>query len=348
MPALRPQHLLFALGLAVVPSAASPANLLTNSTFDTDLSGWLVVNDSLSQVTFDATLDANSSPTSGSARYAKAAGMSCVPNLYQCVDGITAGKAYDLGGSINIPIGQPANSDAFIALAWFTGAACTASRIVAPAAGVIPTFGVWTSVSANNEVAPAGAVSAAVNVTGCNPLGLPLDANFDQLFLQPSSTVPPFTDIRVLIEGPVRVAPGGPVEYGVRVKNLGPNLATGIRPGVYLPSGLGGVVVAGGGTYDPATGFLSWPLFDNIAVGGEQLFSFTLPNPVDGKGYAVAAMINGDTDYSNNTVAFQLAPATEPVPALAPWAAALLSLLLLAAAAPRVARRPSRRSILRS
>jgi hypothetical protein len=143
------------------------------------------------------------------------------------------------------------------------------------------------------------------------------------------------------VEGPIRVPPGLPVQYRVRVKNLGPQPALGIRAGVYLPPGLVGVVVAGGGSYDPVQGWLSWPLFDQIDAGGEQVFTFTLPDLVKGKGYAVAAMLNGDTDYSNNTVAFQLTPAAPTataIPALGPWGFGALWWLLVAAAALRFAR----------
>lgn len=179
------------------------------------------------------------------------------------------------------------------------------------------------------QVAPAGAASALVNVAGCNAVIAPVRVNFDSLFFQASTALPRCTDIALFVEGPVRVAPGVPVEYRVRVMNLGPQIAPGIRAGVYLPPGLVGLMVGNGGTYDSSQGWLSWPLFDQIDPGGEQLFSFTLPDPVRGEGYAVVAMRNGDTDYSNNTVAFQLSPAgATPVPALTSLAVALLSLCL--------------------
>src|SRR5208282_220221 len=103
------------LALGVAASAAAGPNLLTNPNFDVDLSGRTVINDMYSQVTFDPTLDVNSSPSSGSALYAKTAvgESACYPNLYQCVGGITPGKPYDYGGWAYIPIGQPAQSDAF-------------------------------------------------------------------------------------------------------------------------------------------------------------------------------------------------------------------------------------------
>jgi hypothetical protein len=168
---VRHRSFLVVLGLGVAMSASSAPNLLSNSHFDTDLSGWIVVNDSFLQMTFDATLDANSSLTSGSAKFTKAAGMSCVPNLYQCVGGLTPGKPYDFGGSVYIPGGQPANTDAFVALVWFTGAACTGSRIVSPAAGPVLTLGAWTGASQIGQVAPAGVTSAAMNITACNAGG---------------------------------------------------------------------------------------------------------------------------------------------------------------------------------
>ena len=121
------------------------------------------------QVTFDPTLDVNSSPSSGSALYAKPAGGStCYPNLYQCVGGITPGKPYDYGGWAYIPIGQPALSDAFTNAQWFTGPACSGVRIVSPGAGPFLTYGAWSFNSVTGQVAPAGAASALVDVAGCN------------------------------------------------------------------------------------------------------------------------------------------------------------------------------------
>jgi hypothetical protein len=321
------------------PALAAP-NLLSNPGFDTDLSSWTVVGNPGLQISFDPTLDAASSPTSGSAKVLHVtSSFSCQLDLFQCVPGITPGKTYDFGGSILIPSMQPpVFGEGIIDAAWRSGSACTGTRTViqVPAGPVFQSTqaGSWVAVTSTGNIAPAGTQSLQVNIGVCttDPAST-VQVNFDDLFVQLGATLPPpAIDLILIVEGPIRPTPGGPVQYILRVQNPGPVMATLIRPGVYIPPGLSGVIVNGGGNYNAVNGFISWPPFDHIDVGGEQTFSFTLPDAPNATGFAVVAAAQGDTNYANNTVAFALAGPAPAIPALAPAMLGLLFVLVLGSA----------------
>jgi uncharacterized repeat protein (TIGR01451 family) len=116
---------------------------------------------------------------------------------------------------------------------------------------------------------------------------------------------PTLTDLRVLIEGPVMFGPGVPVEYTVGAQNLGPRIAQNVAVSVRLPLGTTGVAVAGG-TFDAASGMVSWPNVGTLAVGGQQMFSFSIINPPPTQGVASVFSDNHETDYFNNLLPFNL------------------------------------------
>jgi len=138
---------------------------------------------------------------------------------------------------------------------------------------------------------------------------------------------PTLTDLRVLVEGPVVFGPGVPVEYTVGAQNLGPRIAQNVAVSVRLPLGISGVAVAGG-TFDAASGLVSWPIVSTLAVGGQHVFSFSIINPPLTQGVASVFSDNHETDYFNNVLPFSLS-ANTAVPGLGSRLLGMLAAVLL-------------------
>ncbi|MFO1351261.1 MAG: hypothetical protein U1F68_11555 [Gammaproteobacteria bacterium] len=98
-----------------------------------------------------------------------------------------------------------------------------------------------------------------------------------------------------------------------------------------LPTGLTGVVVSNGGSYDPTTGIVTWPLLPAMAPGETAVYTVTLPPQPAGATVLVSANVTTpttETTTANNTSTAQVVvPAV--IPTLSFWAMAILSLGLL-------------------
>jgi len=93
--------LLVALLAASLPASSAAQNLLSNGSFDTDLSSWSQADPPFGTNAF-STLDANGSPSSGSALVTNnSAAASRNPGLTQCRPA-TAGVFYDYGATARV------------------------------------------------------------------------------------------------------------------------------------------------------------------------------------------------------------------------------------------------------
>ncbi|WP_375416128.1 T9SS type A sorting domain-containing protein [uncultured Hymenobacter sp.] len=87
-------------------------------------------------------------------------------------------------------------------------------------------------------------------------------------------------DIVNSVSGPTAAGPGSQVTYTVTTSNLGSLPATNVVPTLQLPADLAGVVVSGSGTYDSATGLVTFGAASLLAAGGTPAMntvSFTAP-----------------------------------------------------------------------
>ncbi|MFD1873665.1 beta strand repeat-containing protein [Hymenobacter bucti] len=82
----------------------------------------------------------------------------------------------------------------------------------------------------------------------------------------PNNNVAPLTlplapraDVTTTISGPSTIAPNSSATYFVTTRNVGPSAASAVNTTVQLPTGLGGVVVSGGGSYDANSGLVTFP-----------------------------------------------------------------------------------------
>lgn len=154
---------------------------------------------------------------------------------------------------------------------------------------------------------------------------------------------PTLTDLRVLVEGPVRFGPGVPIEYTVGARNLGPRDAHNVVTSVQLPLGTTGVAVAGG-SFDAASGRVSWPVVDTLATGGQQTFGFSVIDPPFAQGLASVFSDNRETDYLNNVLPFNLSVAAAAVPGPGSLLLEMLAAALIALGWAALRKRQPKRS----
>jgi len=110
---------------ALLAGRAAPLaaqNLLTDPDFVTGLNGWQVIG----QVTWDGSLDAEGSPSEGSAKeiFDAPAVSGINTEILQCVP-LTVGTTYHLGGQIYIPGGNTAEGGAFFVIVPFPTTDCS-------------------------------------------------------------------------------------------------------------------------------------------------------------------------------------------------------------------------------
>jgi len=180
--------------LAVLLHAAPGAaqNLVTNSQFNDSTAGWskrLIVGSAT--VGFDAGLDANSSPQSGSAFLANtSATANVVVSLAQCFPA-SAGQKLTWGGYLRFREGEATIGNASTHLSFFDGPNCSGAALLGIGGDQFePTDGrgVWIDSSFGTpsvgEVAPAGTESASLNVRILKTnAGGSLTVNADKLFV---------------------------------------------------------------------------------------------------------------------------------------------------------------------
>ncbi len=134
---------------------ASGQNLLVNSDFDTDLTGWD------GPAVWDPA-DAFGSPSSGSATWINnfTAGGSTI--VRQCVELNPWIEGYDFAAHVFIPSGQPGEGYTYLTIAFYSDADCT-TFLSAPGSSGFYGFDNWTLMNSTGWT-PNGAVSARVSV----------------------------------------------------------------------------------------------------------------------------------------------------------------------------------------
>jgi hypothetical protein len=144
-------------------SSSLHAQLLTNTRFDTDVSGWLAGNKSTVQ--WDP-LDFEASPVSGSAlvtNISDTTGDSDGPR--QCVVGVVEGGAYEVAAEVYIPGAQSETGWADLLVQWYSDAGCKDFLDLATTSRVLSsTPDAWLPVN-GSLVAPAGSQSANVRLS---------------------------------------------------------------------------------------------------------------------------------------------------------------------------------------
>jgi uncharacterized repeat protein (TIGR01451 family) len=92
---------------------------------------------------------------------------------------------------------------------------------------------------------------------------------------------------------------GQPATYLVRVLNDGPSPAANVGFTAQLPAGLSSVTVSGGGTYNNATGLVTFPAAASLPVGQEASLAYTVTFPAPATTYTVTATATTSTAQSS-------------------------------------------------
>jgi uncharacterized repeat protein (TIGR01451 family) len=124
----------------------------------------------------------------------------------------------------------------------------------------------------------------------------------------------PTADLATTITAPANnatVTAGQPVTFTVRTTNNGTASADGVAPTVQLPAGLTGsgpngtLTFSNGGSYDVATGLVTFPTVTSLAGNSSVTNSVTFSAPGNGPftGTATVAASTSDLNTANNTAA---------------------------------------------
>ncbi|WP_022824633.1 Ig-like domain-containing protein [Hymenobacter norwichensis] len=117
----------------------------------------------------------------------------------------------------------------------------------------------------------------------------------------------PTADLVVNVTAPANnatVAAGQPVTFTVQTTNNGTTAADGVAPTVQLPAGLtgpgtnGALVFSNGGSYDVATGLVTFPTVASLAGNSSVTNSVTFSAPGNGPFTGTAAVAAGTADLS--------------------------------------------------
>ncbi|QNH62471.1 beta strand repeat-containing protein [Hymenobacter sediminicola] len=160
----------------------------------------------------------------------------------------------------------------------------------------------FTQTNSISYTVPAGATSyvATANVSSSTPETV-LTNNSAAV----TTTVQAAVDVQVAVSGPASAPAGSPVTYVVTSTNNGPSVATGVATTLQLPAGLtvgGTVTVTGGGSYDNATGLVSFTSVSVLANGGSYSNSVTvvMPDASQLSGVARVSSTTAETNLDNN------------------------------------------------
>ncbi|RZJ57816.1 MAG: hypothetical protein EOO55_02510, partial [Hymenobacter sp.] len=122
-------------------------------------------------------------------------------------------------------------------------------------------------------------------------------------------------DIATTLTGPTRAQASSTVTYSMTSINNGPDVPTSLTPTLQLPTGLSGVTVNTGGTYNSSTGLVSFSTIANLPLNKSvpNSVSFTMPtsNSVSGTAGYTSSILDNIT--ANNTATLATAQNRAPV-----------------------------------
>jgi uncharacterized repeat protein (TIGR01451 family) len=167
-------------------------------------------------------------------------------------------------------------------------------------------------VSVNQTAGTSRTYTITVNNPGNDPLVATASINGN--FSDPtptnntqtvSITIVPVADVATRLSGPATLLPNATATYQVVTVNNGPSPANTVTQKVQLPTGLSGVVVSGGGSYDPGSGVVTFPTIATQAVGfaGEvtNTISFLFPTTATTVLGTVTSNTSENGTTANNT-----------------------------------------------
>jgi uncharacterized repeat protein (TIGR01451 family) len=128
----------------------------------------------------------------------------------------------------------------------------------------------------------------------------PLPANNTRVM---SVNIVPVADVATQVNGPATMLPGGLATYQVVSRNNGPSPASAVAQTVQLPTGLSDVMVSGGGTYDAASGLVTFPTIATQAVGLAGQVTNTMAFTFSTTAIALTGIVTTGTTQPTGTLA---------------------------------------------
>ena len=89
-------------------------------------------------------------------------------------------------------------------------------------------------------------------------------------------------DLSTVVTVPSTATAGGMVTVPIVFANNGPSTATNVSASASLPAGLSGAVVSNGGSYNAASGTITWPVVAALASGASLNYSVSYSAPASG------------------------------------------------------------------
>ena len=176
-----------------------------------------------------------------------------------------------------------------------TGYNSATGVVVVPATSVVS--GATTSYTISLTAPAAGVVAAVATISSNNADPMPSDN-----IATADVTVNPATDVAIALTGPTTASAGQALTYTATTTNYGPVAATNVVSTVTIPAGLTGVTVSGGGTYNSATGVVSFATIASQAVGNAVSNTIAYTAPANGPlvNIATVASATQDLNPANN------------------------------------------------
>ncbi|MDU0369892.1 T9SS type A sorting domain-containing protein [Hymenobacter endophyticus] len=159
------------------------------------------------------------------------------------------------------------------------------------ALGATNTYGITFTAPASGPIVGTAQVTTASNETV-------LTNNL----MSASVNVTPTYDLTTRISGPATVVTGQPVTFSVTSLNLGTGLATAVAQTVTLPQNLTNVYVSNNGTYDAASGVVTFPTLATLPSGQNvnHVVSFVAPAASTLSAVANISGTGNETPTTNN------------------------------------------------
>ncbi|MCA8833267.1 T9SS type A sorting domain-containing protein [Hymenobacter pini] len=133
-------------------------------------------------------------------------------------------------------------------------------------------------------------------------------------------TVTPQADVVTTVAGPASISHGASATYTVVTQNNGPSAAAGVQQTVQLPTGLTGVTVSGGGSYNSGTGLVTFPTISALQPGSANQITNTISFTAPTTAFTATAQVStttAETNTGNNSSVQNTAMANQPPTAIA-------------------------------
>lgn len=128
-----------------------------------------------------------------------------------------------------------------------------------------------------------------------------------------TTAVTTVADLAVSVSGPAGAVAGNPVTYSITTTNNGSSTALNSTTTVQLPTGLVGVVVSGGGTYNGVTGLVTFPVLATQPAGSVTN-TISLVAPATSQLVVTANTAADNEEVTTNNSATATTTLTAPTP----------------------------------